>query len=67
MKIETKYNVGDNVWIMHRNRCLCCKVSMIKIDINPKIYIQYVFILDENIWLSEEFVFPTKEELIKSL
>lgn len=67
MKIETKYNIDDNVWILYNNRCLCCKVLTIKIDVNPKLYIQYIFALDKEVWLSEEFVFATKEELIKSL
>lgn len=78
MKIETKYDIGDEVWVMKDNRpqefevngisvecldgmynsCIHSGIESVKYDLgkrmNPMIY-------------SEIYLFPTKEELLKSL
>lgn len=65
MTISTKYDIGDMVWFMYDNICVLKKVENINIDVYHK-YVQYMF--DENsIWLSEKYLFSTKEELLKSL
>jgi hypothetical protein len=65
MTIETKYNIGDEVWVK-------CGVNIVKgriIEKNPKLYfirvlyLSYPYILER----TESEVFPTKEELLKSL
>lgn len=65
MTISTKYDIGDMVWFMHDNICVLKKVENINIDV-CHMYIQYVF-NGGNIWLSETFLYSTKEELLKSL
>lgn len=66
MTIETKYNIGDEVWAM---RCglpsvfEICKVIIIH-DYKETI-IQYK-VRGRNYFL-EPMLFPTKEELLKSL
>lgn len=65
MEIKTKYNIGDKVWLMHNNKCVLKRIENISIDVS-NMYIQYLF--DGNdIWLSEKYLFPNKEELLKSL
>ena len=77
MTIETKYNIGDDVWIIFRNKARCKTINNIRaigglrifdecgkiVDVEMKI--EYCFLNDE--WVSEENCFPTKEELLKSL
>lgn len=65
MTISTKYDIGDTVWFMHDNKCVSNKVENIRIDVD-NMYIQYIFNRG-NIWLSETFLYSTKEELLKSL
>lgn len=82
MKIETKYNIGDEVWFIHGNRCSNGKIcgmehtygigkmfgklytgeEIVKIHYSVESP-QYPFVLD----FEEEKLFPTKEELLKSL
>ena len=73
MKIETKYNIGDEVWFKHNNSAKSSKI--IKIEITVEISMDNTYI-DENTWYSlsnyhychtERTLFPTKEELLKSL
>lgn len=68
MKIETKYNIGDEVWCMQNNRCICAKVESIRImthNFTSRIEIEYF--IEAREWIEEMGLFPTKEELIKSL
>ena len=69
MTIETKYNIGDEVWsyynmmpkkmiITHIN-VYCRKRKTLKIEIR--------YVLDNVISVDERILFPTKEELLKSL
>lgn len=70
MKIKTKYNIGDEVWfqtlginyrakIMEINvHCLLCGAVLIHYKLERK---GYYYDRDE------DELFPTKEELIKSL
>lgn len=65
MTIETKYNIGDEVWVSCGENILKGRI----IEKNPKLYfvrILYLgnpYILERN----EDDLFPTKEELLKSL
>ena len=64
MTIETKYNIGDEVWFIDgHNHPRCDRVTSIRLM--HDLSIMYYF----EVWLSrdEEELFPTKEELIKSL
>lgn len=69
MKIETKYELGQKVWFMHANRPECLPIIYITISVRgiKQVIIQYIFQVDEEIWLTEHKLFATKEELIASL
>ena len=69
MTIETKYKIGDEVWVVAVNQVLMREVVKVRIvGINEK----YGYEVTSDTWLKrglfeEKRLFPTKEELIKSL
>ena len=71
MTIETKYNIGDEVWYKGFSNIYQLKVIGIKIIMHSSLeLIEYdVVEVDDDIPLSiqEILLFPTKEELLKSL
>ena len=76
MTIETKYNIGDILWFMHDNKPKTMKVWDINIEIKTKFDGQYeygsyvrIFYYDfgNHNKIEESELFPTKEELLKSL
>lgn len=82
MTIETKYNIGDEVWCNYRNeewgstdrtRVVKGYIMAIHISIwdNSELYVKYSVSerMDSRNWFSklESDVFPTKEDLLKSL
>ena len=73
MKIETKYNIGDEVWFMHDNRVKSAIIIKIKAviekDMNSSALVQdtwYYLYNYPNPYI-ECRLFTTKEELLKSL
>lgn len=66
MIIDTKYNIGDEVWFQTLTGVGCAKIDSIEIidDIYPIYYLE-----GEDIegWYLEYELFQTKEELLKSL
>ena len=75
MVIETKFNIGDEVWTTNfkLSKLVKCKIEKIAIKVysNPtnKICNTIEYLLDEDtFWYREENkLFKTKEELIASL
>ena len=71
MIIETKYNIGDEVWVVSDGTPTRGKVKWIDIHIGrlgrEKIIEVRYQVLSYETPYSEGLVFPTKEELIKSL
>ena len=73
MTIETKYNIGDEVWFTHDHIAMIGKVDKIEIttrfgdvEISYEVDVSYMTLTEVGkIW--EGFLFPTKEELLKSL
>ena len=72
MTIETKYNIGDEVWgewyreiAMFKVKSIC----IIVVGIKPSILYDLVDTQDytNGASMTEECLFPTKEELLKSL
>lgn len=69
MIIETKYNIGDKVWVYYNMmpekmiithiNFYCRKRGTLKTEIR--------YVLDNVISFEERVLFPTKEELVKSL
>lgn len=76
MKIETKYDIGQEVWVMLDNKPQCMKIWGVNVNIQEGFDGQYTLPDKTNIeyynWgkhhiIAEEYLFPTKEELLKSL
>ena len=69
MTIETKYNIGDEVWFQDHEQPLSREIVGIETEIYAKkSLVKYVFCEDGFAYeIYEQDLFPTKEELIKSL
>ena len=71
MTIETKYNIGDEVWFMKENKPTKRVVDFIEIiaaSTTSKSFIQYGLKIGSVVErVVESHLFPTKEELLKSL
>lgn len=67
MTIETKYNIGDEVWYKVSKEIHYDRISNIRIDVDclGEIHIDYE--LWNDLTKEECELFPTKEELLKSL
>jgi hypothetical protein len=65
MTIETKYNIGDEVWFMGGSQIFCGRICCVVIW--RDIY-SYQVEFEKRLYnLFEDSLFPTKEELLKSL
>lgn len=72
MTIETKYNIGDEVWLIARNNICKLKIACVSPYFSEIIqHIKYGFGRTNytNLFelFEEEKLFPTKEELLNSL
>ena len=71
MKIETKYNIGDEVWFMDANRPIKGIVIKLDIDVSSKgdWYIEHYRVKAAGCphFKVGQSLFPTKEELLKNL
>lgn len=71
MKIETKHNLGDEVWVVDKDkRIYRGKIKIVRIySAADDVFIDY-FIrseIDWSWWIAEQAVFSNEEELLKSL
>ena len=70
MTIKTKYNIGDKVWFMNEGEPTSERIVRIDVEqYERKQFVEYTVVLSDVILTSfyEQEVFPTKEELLKSL
>lgn len=70
MTIETKYNIGDKVWAMVAGEPRKFRIGRIDtVNIGSHFSIEYYLQTEENnACVRKEYaLFPTKEELLKSL
>jgi hypothetical protein len=71
MTIETKYNIGDEVWAIVDNKPTKCRVGRIDtVHIGLSSSISYFLLFDQQqtrCERKEAFIYPTEEELLKSL
>ena len=71
MTIETKYNIGDVVWT--KRYCNFYKLKITQVVIKASLsftYIEYMAVEEDDyiqLIFPEQDLFPTKEELLKSL
>lgn len=67
MTINTKFNIGDKVWLIDRGHAVQKTITAVRIGIHEDgTYIRYVFTSRDDSQV-EEKVFATKQELIESL
>lgn len=77
MKISTKYNLGDRAWVMMQNKAHYLRIDAIEIRAKKAMVSEdgvlsileykYFYSFGDNDWYAEQDLFPTKEELLKSL
>ena len=70
MKIETKFNIGDEVWLIGNHALSQGKIIKLSLDVEKcnEINISYFVQTDKfNGWIDSEYVFRTKQELLDSL
>jgi hypothetical protein len=73
MKLETKFDVGDEVWYMSDNRCAKGSVVRVQAEFDTHPRPQFaahctIRISDRDIAeISEDYLFATKAELLASL
>ena len=71
MTIGTKYNLGDEVWLMKENKPTTRVVDFIEIIVastTSKSFILYGLKMGSEVErVVESHLFPTKEELLKNL
>ena len=72
MKIETKFNIGQEVWVNTESASFISTIKAVKAIHDRlqgkvvRVY-KYLYYVDCLGWTEEHEVFPTKEELLKSL
>jgi hypothetical protein len=68
MKIETKFDVGDRVYIIDNDEFTYTKVNRIKIlDTEEETSIDYMVIVGSGIkWIPENKVWSSKQDFVKS-
>lgn len=66
MTIDTKYNIGDEVWHRFVSNNICTKVRKIEVDYKgvPTYFCDFFLSV---VAFREGELFPTEEELLKSL
>lgn len=73
MEIKTKYDIGDEVYTLHKNKVVKVKIKAVSCSLsNTGRYTGYATDIVEGLFESnkvfiEEELFKTKEELLKSL
>lgn len=74
MKIETRFNINDNVYFMHENRVATGQVAVVEVyahkPYNDKVVIDAKYYLKssgKSDGYMEDALFASKEELLNSL
>jgi len=66
--VNIKFNIGDRVWLIYENKAVEKTVTMYDVNIDKNKAVSIYYELD---YVSEKYyedrLFPTKEELLKSL
>lgn len=67
MKIETKFNIGDDVWMIANNKAEQVGIKSIVINVEEFTKVEYFLSNGNCLAFSEERFFTTKEALLQSL
>ena len=66
-----KYQTGEDVYFLENNKLLFLTITGVMVEDCPlgEEYIKYGIMYNRNVneWISEERLFPTKQDLINSL
>ena len=67
MTIETKYNIGDEVWWYWLGSCVTASGKVMGYRKKDKIIYAAISTTDGTVYIEATRLFPTKEELLKNL
>ena len=70
MTIQAKYNIGDSLWFLHKDRIAASHICGFQVAVDSKQEPRIVYFLGEvslGILKEESKLFLTKQDLIKSL
>lgn len=71
MEAKTKYNIGDKVYYLSNNAIECEYIDFITIEVNINNIVRVVYRIKKSDnsykWRTENKLFSTKEELLKTL
>lgn len=71
MKVESKFDIGDTVFYILNNKVNSGMITLVNISVKESFNTTYTDVLyrvnNQDIDYREEKLFPTKEELLKSL
>lgn len=70
MTIETKYNIGDEVWIYYNmglEKMIITHINIYCRKRGDSLRVEIRYVLNSCISVCEKVLFPTKEALLKSL
>jgi hypothetical protein len=78
MRVETRFDIGDKVYVLHKNSVETTEIlgisieiddkeQLIKYEVDIRVHIVDAPRIDIHETIEESRVFKTKEELIKSL
>lgn len=72
MEIKTKYNIGDKVWWINDNKALTGEILSVHFhqwsdESVTKEYTVEQYAVSGGHVVNEKYLFPTKEELLKTL
>lgn len=67
MTIETKFNIGSTVYLINNNKVDSSFVDSIMIEIHRDRVCEKYWLNSRKDWFDASQLYPTKEELIKSL
>ncbi len=66
MKVNTKFNINETVWVVSDNKVIQQKVRGIEISVEKKVITITYSLLDDSKYTETE-LYKTKEELIDAL
>jgi hypothetical protein len=67
LKVSTKFDIGDKVWYISDNKVNENDITGVSISVDNNELVNVDYTLHFNDKVSENLLFSTKEELIKSL
>lgn len=67
MKIETKYNLGSDIWFMLDNKVQCRSIIYVQAVVSSTSKVELYKVPNSDRWWKVDELYPSKDELLKSL